>query len=80
MARYQAAILWIALEDDTDWLDDENGSPSVTLSLVADIFDKPIERATQDLRDALAAIERRAAAESRRADRFCAAAARARPK
>ncbi len=52
MARifgYKETLNWLLDNDDTEWLDDENGSPSVTLSLVADIFGKTTEQATKDL-------------------------------
>jgi len=50
VGAYKAAILWIALNDDTEWLDDANGSASVTICLVADIFCRSVEEATADLR------------------------------
>lgn len=51
---YKDAIAWIAYNDDTLWLDDEeNGSPSVTLCLVADVFGRTIEEAEADLRKAM---------------------------
>jgi hypothetical protein len=52
-ARYWQAIVWIAANDDNEWLDDEHGSPSVTLSLVTDVFNVPVEQATEHLRKAL---------------------------
>lgn len=54
VGSYGFAIEWIAFNDDTEWLDDENGSASVTLCLVADIFGRTIEEATADLRRAIA--------------------------
>jgi len=53
VGAYGSAIQWIALNDDTEWLDHEYGSPSVTLCLVADIFGRTVEQATDDLRRAL---------------------------
>ncbi len=52
VGMYSHAILWIALNDDTTWLDDpDNGnSASVTLCLVADIFERTVDEATADLR------------------------------
>ncbi len=50
MARYADAVRWIAQNDDTDWLDDEQPIPSVTAALVADVFGKPIEKVVQDIR------------------------------
>lgn len=49
-ANYKNAIGWIVLEDDTDWLDDEHGSPSVTACMLADVWGKPIETVTNDIR------------------------------
>ena len=50
VGAYSSAIHWIAFNDDTEWLDDENGSPSVTVCLVADIFQRSVEEATADVR------------------------------
>lgn len=59
VGSYQAAIEWIAQNDDTAWLDDEEaGSPSVTLVLVADVFGRTDEEATADLRRAVARINK----------------------
>lgn len=58
VGSYRDAIEWIALNDDTDWLDDEYGySASVTLCLVADVFGRTIDEATKDLRAALAKVQ-----------------------
>lgn len=56
---YRASLDWLLDNDDTEWLDDEFGSFSVTLALLADIFGVTIERAVCDLR---ARRNRRAAA------------------
>ncbi len=48
MARYKDAILWLADNDDTDWVAD--GFGSVSASLVADLFNKDIEQVRKDLR------------------------------
>lgn len=58
VGSYLTAIHWIALNDDTKWLDNmdkgEPGwSPSVTLCLVADVFQRSLEVATDDLRRAI---------------------------
>jgi hypothetical protein len=53
VATYNHAIEWIARNDDTSWLDDEYGSASVTLCLVADVFYRSVEEATADLRRAI---------------------------
>jgi hypothetical protein len=49
-ASYREAIQWIVANDDTEWLHDEHGHPSVTAALVADIFDVDIEKVQKDLR------------------------------
>ena len=59
-AKYENAIEWIASEDDTEWLNDEDPSPSVTACLVADIFGTTIEQVTRDLRKAVKQREDRA--------------------
>ena len=46
---YREFIEWIASNDDCEWLTDENGSISVTLAMVASLFDVSDERATKDL-------------------------------
>jgi hypothetical protein len=35
---YRAAIIWMVLNDDTEWADDAEPSLSVTAALVADLF------------------------------------------
>jgi len=47
---YRAALGWLLDNDDTEWLSDECGSPSVTLCLVADIFGQDQDKAIADLR------------------------------
>jgi hypothetical protein len=55
MARYQDAIEWIAYNDDTDFMDDDEPIHiSVTLHLVADLFGKNVDQAVKDLRKAIA--------------------------
>jgi len=53
VGAYGSAIQWIALNDDTEWLNSEFGSPSVTLCLVADVFGRSIEQSIADLRNAM---------------------------
>jgi hypothetical protein len=53
MARYRDAIRWIAENDDTDWIENEHGIPSVTACLVADLFEKTEEAVTEDIKKAL---------------------------
>jgi hypothetical protein len=48
-APYMEALAWIVLNDDTEWLDDENGSLSVSAALVADIYRRTDEEVTADL-------------------------------
>lgn len=50
MARYADAIFWIAANDDTQWLDDEQSGTSVTAALVADLFSKTDEQVRADIR------------------------------
>jgi len=50
VGAYMTAIHWIAANDDTEWLDDEGGHASVTLCLVADVFGRSVDEATDDLR------------------------------
>jgi hypothetical protein len=47
---YRAGLDWLLDNDDTDWLDDECGSPSVTLCLLADLMGIDQDRAVADLR------------------------------
>lgn len=47
---YKFALQWLLDNDDCNWLDDEYGSFSVTLALVADLFGKSTEAVTADLR------------------------------
>lgn len=47
---YRQALVWLVLNDDTEWLEDENGSLSVTAALVADIYGKSDSQVTDDLR------------------------------
>ena len=51
---YRLAIEWLANNDDTEWLNDEYASVSVTCALVADMFGVDVERVTRDLKRALA--------------------------
>lgn len=51
-ASYRDAIDWIARNDDCEWINDEHGSFSVTVALVADIFGVSTDKATADLRRA----------------------------
>jgi hypothetical protein len=47
---YKAALQWLLDNDDTEWLDDEFGSISVTACLVADIYNKDQDKVIADLR------------------------------
>lgn len=49
-ASYTRAIEWMALNDDTDWLEDDEPIPSVTASLIADLFGKTDADVVADLR------------------------------
>lgn len=48
-AGYREAIRWMFDNDDTNWVDDEYGTPSVTACLVADLFGVTTEKVTEDL-------------------------------
>lgn len=54
MARYKEAIAWMAENDDVEWVYGPEGTadatPSVTASLVADLFNKPEEQVRDDIR------------------------------
>lgn len=54
---YKAALEWIALNDDTEFLNDEHGQPSVTLLLVADLFGKSVDLVMMDLRKTIKKID-----------------------
>lgn len=47
--KYRDALDWIVLNDDTEWLDNDDPM-SVTLSLVADLWGLSSEQAVADLR------------------------------
>lgn len=49
-ASYREAVAWIALNDDTEWLEDEKPMISVTVALVMDIFDVSEDKIVSDLR------------------------------
>lgn len=51
---YSAAIKWLAGNDDTEWLHDEDPIPSVATCLVADIYGRTEKEVTYDLRAAVA--------------------------
>lgn len=63
-ASYRSALEWIAMNDDTEWLDDEplpgedGPPPSVTACLVADLFGKDTSTVAGDLRRTLERLER----------------------
>jgi hypothetical protein len=58
MARYQDAIEWIAYNDDTEFLADDEPMLSVSASLVADLWGKTKEQCIADIRRALERRER----------------------
>lgn len=53
MARYKDAIQWIADNDDTEWVEEDAGTESVTAALVADLFSKTTEQVREDIKRAL---------------------------
>lgn len=46
---YREAIAWIADNDDTECLFEADPIPSVTMSMIADLFDRPIEKIMTDV-------------------------------
>lgn len=53
MASYKSAIEWIASDDDTDWLDDEEQVIlSVTASMVSHLWNKDDATIIADIRKA----------------------------
>lgn len=57
-ASYRDAIHWLAHNDDNEWIDDEYGSPSVTATLIADLFDVTVEKVTADIKRQLKKLGR----------------------
>ena len=53
MTKYQIAIAWIATNDDTDWLLEDEPIISVTACLVADLFGRTDAQVIRDLRKEL---------------------------
>ncbi len=53
MASYKDAISWMADMDDNEWLGEPNQIPSVTASMVSDIFKKPMAKVVRDLEKAI---------------------------
>ncbi|WP_282129364.1 hypothetical protein [Roseobacter litoralis] len=51
------ALAWVVLNDCTEWLDDDDPSPSVTACLVADIYGINLDQITDRLRRTRAKIE-----------------------
>jgi hypothetical protein len=58
MARYQDAIEWIAYNDDSSWVMDEEPSMSVTAALIGDLWGKDKSQLIADIRRVLARAER----------------------
>jgi hypothetical protein len=55
--KYAEGLGWIARNDDTTWLNDEQPIPSVTLVLLADLFGIDQDQAIKQLRGVVAALE-----------------------
>lgn len=53
MASYKDAINWMAEMDDNLWLGEHNQIPSVTASMVSDIFNKSMHKVVKDLEKAI---------------------------
>lgn len=49
MPRYQEFIEWIAFNDD-DFVDESTGTPSITVSMVADLYNKNPEQIIEEVR------------------------------
>jgi hypothetical protein len=49
-ASYRDGVFWLAVNDDTDWVDAEVNTPSVTACLLADLFGVDTERVRVDVR------------------------------
>lgn len=47
---YKEAISWVAFNDDTEWLKDEEPILSVSAALVADLFDVEHTKVIRDIR------------------------------
>lgn len=60
VGAYRTAIAWIVENDDIEWLTDEGPDliPSVTASLVADVFGRSDDEVVADLRAALTKRQR----------------------
>lgn len=61
-SKYLEALVWIAKNDDTEWLNEDDGQPSVTACMVRDLFGKKIEQVTEDLQAAVKLVRRKSAA------------------
>lgn len=48
---YKECLDWLLNNDDTQFLDDQYGLPSVTVCFLADIFNKDQSKVVQDLRN-----------------------------
>ena len=57
-ASYRDGIYWIAANDDTEWVDGDYGTPSVTACLLADLFSVDTERVRVDVRRKLAQLKK----------------------
>jgi hypothetical protein len=56
MVSYKKAIEWIAVNEDTEDItgeDPRDWSASINMSMVADLWDKPVEDVVRDVRRAL---------------------------
>lgn len=54
---YLYAVRWVANNDDTEFLNDEDPVPSVTVCFLADIYQRTVDDVMVDLRKELAKIE-----------------------
>ena len=61
MARaipYKKAIEWMALNDDTDWLEHDSEPISTVACFVADIYTMPENKVASDLKKAIERIKK----------------------
>jgi hypothetical protein len=47
---YKYAISWVCLYDDTAFIEDENYIPSVTVCLIAELYDKTTDEVIESIR------------------------------
>jgi len=58
MPSYKSAIEWIAYEDDTEFVKDDEPTLSVTATMVADLWHKDHAQVVKDIKAALARMRK----------------------